>query len=77
MLRTAYVEMVATMREYRNRGIGSEVMKKVIQAAADERLTWPPYVLEIHGSMIIWDGSTGEDRSTSEPMTCRQKKDPP
>ena len=36
MLRTAYVEMVATVREYRNQGIGSEVMQKVIQAATDE-----------------------------------------
>ncbi len=36
MLRTASVEMVATVREYRNQGIGSEVMQKVIQAAADE-----------------------------------------
>ena len=78
MLRTAYVEMVTTVGEYRNQGIDSEVMKKVIQAAADERFDLaPPYVLEIHGSIIIWDGSTGEDRSTSEPMTCRQKKDPP
>ncbi len=37
MLRTAYVEMVTTVGEYRNQGIDSEVMKKVIQAAADER----------------------------------------
>ena len=35
-LRTANVEMVATAPEYQKRGVGSDVMKRVAQAAAVE-----------------------------------------
>ncbi len=35
-LRTVYVEMVATAPEYRKGGVGSDVMKRVAQAAAVE-----------------------------------------